>query len=318
MSIEIEDKLVKIPIIKQLVLLGKSIKLPWLHGLSLYDLLELYIIGIVEGAVSYRATAIAFSFFMALFPFALFILNLIPYIPLKGFQDDFMDFVHQSLPPTTFDAVSKIINDILHNSHSGLLSTGFFMAIFLMANGVNAILGGFESSHHVTLKRKYFRQYFISLALSIMLSFILIVTVAAIVIFEVFIQKTKIQDVLSENIPLIEMGRYSFVILMILITTSILFKFGTKQDRKRSFISIGSVFTTILTIITSYFFGIWVVKFSKYNELYGSIGTLLIVMFFIWINSMILLLGFELNATINRLRRQEQDKNDKNRSTYEA
>jgi membrane protein len=295
MSIEIEDKLMKIPIVRQLVLLGKSIKLPWLHGLSLYDLLELYIIGIVEGAVSYRATAIAFSFFMALFPFALFILNLIPYIPIVGFQEDFMNFVHQSLPPTTFDAVSKILNDILHNSHSGLLSTGFFMAIFLMANGVNAILGGFESSHHVTLKRKYFRQYFISLGLSIILSLILIITVAAIVIFEVFIQKTKIQDVLSDNIPLIEMGRYAFVVLMILITTSLLFKFGTKQDRKRSFIS-----------ITSYFFGIWVLKFSKYNELYGSIGTLLIVMFFIWINSMILLLGFELNATINRLKQKHE------------
>lgn len=317
MSIEIEDKLVKIPVVKQLVLLGKSIKLPWLHGLSLYDLLELYIIGIVEGAVSYRATAIAFSFFMALFPFALFILNLIPFIPIEGFQNDFMDFVQQSVPPTTFDAVSKIINDILHTSHSGLLSTGFFMAIFLMANGVNAILGGFESSHHVILKRKYFRQYFIALGLSILLSFILIITVAAIVIFEVFIQKTKIQDILSDNIPLIEMGRYAFVIIMILITTSILFKFGTTQERKHSFISIGSVFTTILTILTSYFFGIWVVKFSKYNELYGSIGTLLIVMFFIWINSMILLLGFELNATINRLRRQEQEKKDKINLSHE-
>jgi len=255
---------------------------------------------------------------MALFPFALFILNLIPYIPLKGFQDDFLDFVHQSLPPTTFDAVAKIINDILHNSHSGLLSTGFFMAIFLMANGVNAILGGFENSRHVTIKRKYIRQYFVALALSIMLSFILIITVAAIVVFEVLIQKTKIQDVLSDNIPLIQMGRYIFVIMMILFTTSILFKFGTKYDRKRSFISIGSVFTTVLTIITSYFFGIWVVRFSKYNELYGSIGTLLIVMFFIWINSMILLLGFELNATINRLKKQEQDKSDKNISTYDV
>lgn len=306
MSIEIEDKLLKIPVIRQLVLLGQKIKLPWLHGLSLYDLLELYVIGIVEGAVSYRATAIAFSFFMALFPFALFILNLIPYIPLQGFQDDFMDFVHQSLPPTTFDAVSKIINDILHNSHSGLLSTGFFMAIFLMANGVNAILGGFENSHHITIKRKYFRQYFIALALSIILSLILIITVAAIVAFEVLLQKTKIQDVLSEDIPLIQMGRYVFVIVMVLITTSILFKFGTKQERKRSFISIGSVFTTILTIITSYFFGIWVLKFSKYNELYGSIGTLLIVMFFIWINSMILLLGFELNATISRLKHKHE------------
>jgi membrane protein len=317
MSIEIEDKLLKMPIIKQLVLLGKSIKLPWLQGLSLYDLLEMYIVGIVEGAVSYRATAIAFSFFMALFPFALFILNLIPFIPIEGFQQDFMGFVQQSVPPTTFDAISKIINDILHNSHSGLISTGFFMAIFLMANGVNAVLGGFESSHHVTLKRKYFRQYFIALALSIILSFILIITVATIVIFEVLIQKTKIQDVLSDSIPLIQMGRYAFLILMILITTSLLFKFGTKQETKRSFISIGAVFTTILIILSSYFFGIWVVKFSKYNELYGSIGTLLIVMFYIWINSMILLLGFELNATINRLRKQSNQNDSKNVQTQE-
>jgi membrane protein len=303
MSIEIENKLVKIPVIKQLVQLGKSIKLPWLHGLSFYDLLELYFIGIIEGAVSYRAAAIAFSFFMALFPFALFILNLIPYIPITGFQDDFMNFVHQSLPPTTFEAVSKIINDILHNSHSGLISTGFLMAIFLMANGVNAILGGFESSHHVTLKRKFIGQYLISLALSIILALLLIITVAAIVIFEVFIQKSKIQVVLSDSIPLIEMGRYVFLILMILITTSILFKFGTKQETRRSFFSIGAVLTTILIILSSYFFGIWVVKFSKYNELYGSIGTLLIVMFYIWINSMILLLGFELNASINYLKK---------------
>lgn len=312
MSIEIENKLVKIPVIKQLVQLGKSIKLPWLHGLSFYDLLELYFIGIVEGAVSYRAAAIAFSFFMALFPFALFILNLIPYIPIAGFQDDFMDFVHQSLPPTTFDAVSKIINDILHNSHSGLISTGFFMAIFLMANGVNAILGGFESSHHVTLKRKFIGQYLISLALSIILALLLIITVAAIVIFEVFIQKSKIQDVLSDSIPLIEMGRYAFLLLMILITTSILFKFGTKQETRRSFFSIGAVLTTILIIISSYFFGIWVVKFSKYNELYGSIGTLLIVMFYIWINSMILLLGFELNATIHYLRKKSIQNGNEN------
>ncbi len=311
MSLEIEDKLLKIPVVRQLVIFGKSIKLPWLKGLSLYDLLELYIIGIVEGAVSYRATAIAFSFFMALFPFALFILNLIPFIPIKGFQDDFMAFVQQSVPPTTFDAISKIINDILHNSHSGLISTGFFMAIFLMANGVNAILGGFENSHHVTIKRKYFRQYIISLGLSILLSLILIITVATIVIFEVIIQETKIQDVLSSRIHLIEMERYTFVVAMILITTSILFKFGTKQQDKRSFISIGAVFTTILIVLSSYFFGIWVVRFSKYNQLYGSIGKLLIVMFYVWINSMILLLGFELNATIYRLRKQELLKENK-------
>lgn len=304
-----KNQLKRFPVIKQFLVFLQKIKLPWLHGLSLYDLLDLYFAGVAEGAISYRASAIAWSFFMAMFPFMLFILNLIPYIPIKGFQEDFMAFVQQSVPPTTYDAIYKIINDILHNSHSGLLSTGFLMAILLMTNGVNAILGGFESGHHVhvTLKRKFFRQYFVSLGLSIILSFVLIITVAVIVIFEVFIQKTKIQDVLSDNIPLIEMGRYIFVILMILMTTSILFKFGIKHDKTRPLISIGSVFTTILIIISSYFFGIWVVKFSKYNELYGSIGTLLVVMFYIWINCMILLLGFDLNASIQHIKREKQN-----------
>ena len=99
------------------------------------------------------------------------------------------------------------------------------------------------------------------------------------------------------------MGRYAFVILMILVTTSILFKFGTKHDKSRAFISIGSVFTTILIILDSYFFGIWVKNFSQYNELYGSIGTLLVLMFYIWINCMILLLGFELNGTVNKMKK---------------
>ena len=307
-----ENKFRKLPVIKQFLVLLKRIKLPWLHNLSLYELLDLYFVGIVEGAISYRASAIAWSFFMALFPFMLFILNLIPYIPIKGFQDDFLGFVQESVPPTTYDAIYKIINDILHNSHSGLLSIGFLMAILLMTNGVNAILGGFESGHHVhiTHKRKFFRQYFVALGLSIILSFVLLITVAVIVIFEVFIQKTKIQDVLSDNIPLIEMGRYIFVILMILMTTSILFKYGIKHDKKRPFISIGSVFTTILIIISSYFFGIWVVKFSKYNELYGSIGTLLVVMFYIWINCMVLLLGFDLNASIQHIKREKQQEID--------
>jgi membrane protein len=302
MSIEIEQRLEKIPVVKQLVLLLKKIKLPWLQGLSFYDLMELYIVGIIEGALSYRAAAIAFSFFMALFPFALFILNLIPYIPIEGFQQDFLNFVKDGVPPNTFDAISKIIDDILHNSYQGLLSTGFILSIFLMANGLNAILDGFENSYHVVIKRKFFRQYLIALGMSLFFSFLLLLTVAIIVIFEVFIQKTKIQDVFSDKIQLIQLGRYLFLVGMILITNSILFKFGTKRDDKHSLISIGAVFSTILIIVSSYFFGIWVVKFSKYNELYGSIGTLLIVMFYIWINCMILLLGFELNGAIRKLK----------------
>ena len=303
MSEEIENKLNKIPIVKQLVVLTKAIKLKTLEGLSLYDILEMYVLGIFKGAFSYRASAIAFSFFMALFPFALFILNLIPFIPLENFQADFLEFVEDGVPPNTYDAIEMILKDIMGTSHQGLLSSGFILSILLMTNGINAILGGFEMSEHITVTRGFIRQYFISLAISLVLSLILIVTVAAIVIAEVMIQKINIHGYIAD-VALIEWSRYIFIILMILVTTSVLYKFGAKETSKISFISYGAVFTTILIILSSYIFGVYVEKFARYNELYGSIGTLLVLMFYIWINCMVLLLGFELNATISKLKRK--------------
>ncbi len=304
MSEEIENKLNKIPIVKQLVVLTKAIKLKTLEGLSLYDILELYVLGIFKGAFSYRASAIAFSFFMALFPFALFILNLIPFIPLENFQADFLEFVEEGVPPNTYDAIEAILRDIMETSHQGLLSSGFILSILLMTNGINAILGGFEMSAHITITRGFFRQYFISLAISLVLSMILLITVAAIVIAEVMIQKINIRGYVAD-VSVIEWSRYGFILLMILITTSILYKFGAKETSSIAFISYGAVFTTILIVISSYIFGIYVTKFAKYNELYGSIGTLLVLMFYIWINCMVLLLGFELNATISKLKRKK-------------
>jgi membrane protein len=241
---------------------------------------------------------------MALFPFALFILNLIPYIPIDNFQEDFLEFIAENVPPNTFDAIHATLTDILNNSYNGLLSSGFILSIFLMTNGINAILGGFEMSTHITMTRGFFRQYFIALAISLSLSFILLFTVAAIVTFEVIIQKIKTQGFINDDVDLIVWGRYLFVLLMVLITTSILYKFGTKETYTISFISYGAVFTTILIVVSSYIFGIYVEKFARYNELYGSIGTLLVLMFYIWINCMVLLLGFELNATISKLKRK--------------
>jgi membrane protein len=303
MSEEIENKLNKIPIVKQLVLLTKAIKLKSLEGLSLYDILELYVLGIFKGAFSYRASAIAFSFFMALFPFALFILNLIPFIPLEDFQADFLKFVEEGVPPNTYEAIEAILRDIMETSHQGLLSSGFILSILLMTNGINAILGGFEMSAHITITRGFFRQYVISLAISILLSMILLITVVAIVIAEIMIQKINLFGEVTD-ITLIEWSRYAFILLMILLITSILYKFATKETSSMPFISYGAVFTTILIILSSYIFGIYVTKFAKYNELYGSIGTLLVLMFYIWINCMVLLLGFELNATISKLKRK--------------
>ncbi|WP_294819622.1 YihY/virulence factor BrkB family protein [uncultured Flavobacterium sp.] len=304
MSVELEHRLERIPVIKYLVRFGKSIRIPFAEGLTLYHLMELYITGIVKGDISYRAGAIAFSFFMSLFPFALFLFNLIAFIPMQGFKEDFMLFVHDNVPPNTYDAIAGIIADIMTDKKPNLLSFGIVLAIFLMSNGMNAVLSGFQSSLHITIKRTYFRQYALAIILSLVFSVILIVTVASIVILEYFIQKLTAESWLENDLWLLKLIRYTILILMILTTTSLMFKFAAKETKQAAFFSYGSVFSTILFGLTSYLFGIYVSHFAKYNELYGSIGTLLVLMLYIWINCFILLLGFELNALIHKLKRK--------------
>jgi membrane protein len=283
---------------------GKSIKLPFSEGLTLYHLSELYLTGVVKGDLSYKAGAIAFSFFMSLFPFALFLLNLIPHIPVQGFQEDFLEFIAENVPPNTYHAIENIIRDILKNSQSNLLSTGILLAILLMSNGMNAILSGFQSSMHITIKRSYFRQYGVAIALSLVFAIVLIVTVTAIVTLEIIIQSLLNSGFLTDDVYLLRIGRYAFLILMILVTTSLLFKFAARETRNSAFFSYGSVFSTVLFGLTSFLFSIYVERFAQYNELYGSIGTLLVLMLYIWINCFILLLGFELNALIHKLKRK--------------
>lgn len=292
------DQIKKIPLVKPTIALLQNITFETLQGVSLYELIKHYFIGIVRGAFTYRASAIAFSFFMALFPFALFVLNLIPFIPLDHFQEDFLIFVSQSVPPNTYDAIASILKDIMSNSYKGLLSSGFFLSIFLMSNGINALLDGFEMSSNISIKRGFFRQYAVAIGLSMLIAFLLLLTVATLIVVEIILYSIQLQGYFSSDISVLKWSRFIFILLMVLLITSLLYKFGTKETRKIPFFSYGSILTTVLFLLTSYVFGIYVEKFARYNELYGSIGTLLVMMFYVWINCMLLLLGFELNAFI--------------------
>ncbi|MFT5762160.1 MAG: membrane protein [Polaribacter sp.] len=305
MTKEIEDKLEQIPIINILVRFGKKIKIPGLQGMSLYDLLEMYVIGIVRGALTTRAGGIAYSFFMAVFPFLLFILTLINYIPIDGFQDALMEFIKDALPPETFGAVKPILDDIILNQNNGLLSFGFIASIFLMTNGVNAIFGGFEYSYHVKEVRNVVRAYFISLGVSIVMTLFLMLTVALSIFYGIGLKKLNTENFIVSDFWL-KFGTGILFVFMIFTIISMLYHFGTKSGKFSSFFSPGAIFTTILSLFTFYLFSIYVTEFSKYNELYGSIGTLLILMLFVWLNAIILLLGFELNASIYSLRRRNK------------
>lgn len=314
MTKPIEDKLEKIPIINLIVRLLKKIKLPGLEGLSLYDLLELYTIGIVKGALTTRASAIAFSFFMAIFPFLLFLLIIIPYLPIEGFKVAFLTFLESVLPPSTSDFFfQNIFENIENTQRGGLLSSVFLLSIALMANGVSAVFSGFEHSYHEQLTRTVLRQYFFALGVAIILAFLLIITIAVLGYFQIYVVQELLNvlenqgyEVQKQNVFWFGVAQYVFFVAMVYLATATLYYFGTKEGRLSSFFSAGALFTTLLIILTSYLFGVYIENFAKYNELYGSIGALLILMFYLWLNSNILLLGFELNMSLTKLRKRKK------------
>jgi membrane protein len=308
MSQPIEDKLEKIPVVNLIVRFFKQIKLPGFEGLSIYDLLELYAMGIVKGAITTRASSIAFSFFTAIFPFLLFVVILIPYIPINDFPEEFEKFLNSFLPPQTSDFFfSNIFENISGSGGAGILSSVFLLSMLLMANGVNAVFSGFENSYHEQLTRSVFRQYLYALGVALILAFLVLLTVAVFGYFQIYvIQPIYLgltgKDALA-NSGWIIFAKYLFFIFMVYLATATLYYFGTKEGRETRFFSVGALLTTLLIILTSYLFGIYIDNFSQYNELYGSIGALLILLLYLWLNSNILLLGYELNATLRRLRK---------------
>ncbi|MCM4156487.1 YihY/virulence factor BrkB family protein [Gramella sp. AN32] len=281
----------------------RKVILPGLEGLSLYDLLVIYSGGIIKGTFSTRASAISYSFFIAIFPFLLFMLNLIPYVTfIDDFQIRFLYFVETLLPPNTGDYFGEIFLDIAKNPRGGLLSFSFLLSIFLMTNGVNSIFTSFEFSYHTNNNRSIPRQYAVAIGIAIILALLLLISVIIAVYIIYIIDDLK--DLGLANDFGGKVIQYIAFIILIYTAVAILYYFGTREARKARFFSVGALFSTILFLLTTYLFSIYITNFSNYNELYGSIGALLILMFYIWLNSNILLLGFELNASILNLRRK--------------
>ena len=304
-------KFLQLPIIKSIVEFLKAIKLPGFSGFSFYDLLEMYVIGIFKGALTSRAGSISFSFFMALFPFLLFILNLIPFvdmipfIKIDNFDETFLNYLELFLPNEIQSFFTQIFEDIRNKPRGGLLSSVFLLSIFLSANGISAIFGSFEGSYHVNFSRNFFRQYMLSIAISIFIAFMSLTSVIIFFYIEFYILN-NLDSLIASEIRWTRIGQYVFFGAFIYIIISMLYYFGTIEGRKIRFFYPGALMTILLFLFTTYGFGVYIENFSTYNQLYGSIGALLIFLLYIWINSNILLLGFELNATLFRFKRESK------------
>jgi membrane protein len=287
----------------------KHIKIPGLRGMSLYNVLEMYITGIAKGALATRAGAISYSFFMSLFPFILFILNLLPIITFIEYEADVLPFLEDVLPSSTVAVFENTIANIFEKERVGLLSTSFIFSMFLMANGVNALFSGFQNSYHTKINANFIKQYITAFCVALLLALFLFLAVIAIPLVEVYvIQNLEDYGLISNELIGMQVAKYIIFTLMFYTIIAMFYYFGAPEKNSRKYFTPGAALSTVLFLVTTYLFGVYVENFAQYNELYGSIGAILILMLYIWLNSNILLLGYELNASLLTLRRKVENK----------
>jgi membrane protein len=281
-----------------------AVRLPGMEGLTLFNLWEIYYVGILKGALGARANAISYSFFMAMFPFILFVLNLIPFIAIENFQGEFLAFVNELLPAQAAGSFDDIFKEIALKQNGGLLTISFLSSLFLMSNGINAIFAGFENSYYIEKGRGWLRQYSIALGVSVLLAIFLLIGVIATLLIKYWVTELRSVNLMKDDSLSGWLGliRYTLLVFMLYIFVAVLYYTGTKQGRKTRFFSMGATVTVVLVLILSYAYGLYIENFSAYNEVYGSIGVLIILMVYIWLNASILLLGYELNVALRKLK----------------
>jgi membrane protein len=297
------DKLSKklISIWERILAKAKKVTLPGFDGMALYDVMVFFWRSIVDGALSTRASAIAFSFFVALFPAIIFLFTLIPYIPIDNFQNELFLLIEGMVPETTFMAIKETVLDILTRQRGDLLSLGFFMALIFSTNGFASMMTAFDASLHSFERRTWLGQRLIALFLLAIMSVLLTVAIALITYGQYFINYMVANGYLKDHFTIIMLSVSKWIVILFLffMANSFLFYLAPAKKTKWRFISAGGTLSTVLSVLTFLGFTFYINRFGQYNKLYGSIGTLLVILLLMYLMSMILLIGFELNASIN-------------------
>lgn len=289
----------------------KKISIPGYSNLSLYEVSMFFYKGLVEGAITTRASSLTFNFFLAFFPSILVLFTLIPFVPIEGFQDELFTLMSEILPPSTFDATKVILDDIVNHEQAGLLSFTFILALYFSTNGVNAMITGFNATYHLKDKRTWWQLRLLSINLTVILALLLVLTIVFQLFSVGFIDSLVNEGYMKQfSADVILHIKELILVLVLFMGYSILFYFGPADKKGWKFLSIGSITSTTLSVISSLAFSYYVTNFAQYNKLYGSIGTLLVILLWMYFNSIILLLGFELNASIISAKEQQQSKLD--------
>ncbi|MEO8711353.1 MAG: YihY/virulence factor BrkB family protein [Parafilimonas sp.] len=291
---------------------SKTLILPGFHQLCLYDVIKYFFGQVNRLGLRDRASAIAFNFIMAIPAAAIFLFTLIPYFPIaKNMQDELFKFILDVLPNTeSRSLILTTMLDLFNKQKTGLLSIGFILALFYSSNAMLGIIRTFDRSLTTKRKKKFLQLRLRAIKLTVVMIFLLIITILLSigqgVLFTSFLKWIGLS--VSQRTFWTELLRWLIVIILFFFSVAYIYKYAPSIPKRWKLWSPGAVFSTLLIVLTTWIFSIWAQSFSSYNKIYGSIGALLIIMLLIFINSLMLLIGYELNVSITYLRQHVEDK----------
>ena len=308
---EFLDKIIAKPKVQKFVSILKKSSLPGFDRVPVFYVAYYFKEATWNGTLGTRSASLAFNFFLAIFPGILFLFSLIPFVPIHGFFDSILLSLEGILPESVKEPVLTTLHDLIDNEREGFLIFNIVLTLYFASNGLDNLMTQFNNTNLFKERRVWWQKRLIAIALVLILT---VLTVSAVVlisftreIMELLFDMELVNQ--TANWFFVNAGRWIIVVLLFYIAISLLYYFGPAKRKKWNFFSAGSSTATMLIILSSLGFSYYINHFSQYNAIYGSIGTVIIVMLYFQLNSFILLLGFELNASI-RMGRTEVGLND--------
>ncbi|MCW2261060.1 MULTISPECIES: YihY/virulence factor BrkB family protein [Sphingobacterium] len=296
----IHQYLLKLKPYNQVIEWSKGVILPGFGSLPLYTVAIFFFQEISRDSILSKASSLSYSFMLAIFPGIIFLFTLIPYIPIDNFQEQLLDFLEVVIPHNAYEVVETTLEDIIKNQNGGLLSFGFILAAYFATNGMASMMRAFNKASLIAEKRTWIKRRMIALGLAF-----LIIT-ALTIGMTIFTYAGIVVNYLKDSIAItnsfwafvIKAARWFVIFGIYFFTVSCLYKFAPTSSRRWKIFSPGATLATILAILTFSGFAFYINHFGTYNKLYGSIGTLIVIMIWMYLNTLILLIGYELNAAI--------------------
>lgn len=289
--------------VDRIIAKSKRTSLPGFHKVPIYDVAKFFAIEMQKDGLAERAASVSFNFLMAIPPTFMFIFTLLPLIPLNNIEPTLYSVLRDMSPnQNSYNIIHGVIYDFLHTQRYGLLSFTFVLTFFFSSNGMLGIMRTFNQVYKGNKKRSFFHRRWVAIKLTSLLILLFIVSMTLIIaqnaLFNVLFTFLHIQKT-ALTLFIINAARWVIIIFLFFTIFSLVYTYGPALDQRWRFITAGSTLATILTILTSFGFSFYVNNLSRYNKIYGSLGTLIILMIWIFLNALILLIGYELNACIN-------------------